>query len=103
MTELWYYLLICLGGALVFLIGNLTIGKRREGGKRFILFIGGAGAVLLAAITCSHFLGSPGIGPILGSIFGFAIWLLGAAMIITSILGSDDAVHYLFEAVLRGL
>jgi hypothetical protein len=71
-----------------------------------VLFAAGSGALFLAAKMASHFYPAfvaQDYPAAIGVPVAVLFFLFGATLVVVSVLGSVDAVRYVFEAVLRGV
>ena len=104
-TELVFYICLLLAGCLVFLIGQLIIGWRREGGCRLVLLFIGALATILGAgmiralqidsISLEH--------SILFVLVAVVFCLLGLLLVVVSIAASNERVRKWMDEILNRL
>ena len=100
----WFAFLIL--GVLLYLISNPIFGRKREVGKRLILFIfgGAAGAISIHLSTYSYqyfieqdYPSALGI-PAAVILVVFSIWLVSV-----SIFCSNEYIGHVFDAIIKGL
>ncbi len=110
MIELFERLLIYLGilviGALIYLIGCLAVGSRKEGGKRLVLSVAGSAVSVLAAMGILHFypaFAAQDYPRAIAVPIAFLFLAFGVSVVAASVFGSTEIVRNLFKAVLRGL
>lgn len=100
----WFAFLIF--GALLYLISNLIFGRKREAGKRVILFIfGGVSGIIsihLSTFSYQYFIDQDyprALGvPAAVILIVFSTWLVSL-----SILSSNEYVRHIFDTIIKGL
>lgn len=93
-------------GWLLMLLGNLVFGSKREGGKRFIVFLCGCCISALATFICRHFwpaLAAHNYPSALAFYVGAAFFTTGIALLWAAVFAANEKVRSWFEAILRGI
>jgi hypothetical protein len=106
MNELVAYLGIVILGILVFALGNLLLGKKKNGGKRFVIFLAGAfltglGAMIILVASkagdwSEAFTWCLSVAGLFGLLIG--IWLVAS-----SVKATNEKIEKVFDSILGGL
>ena len=105
MNETLSYLGIIILGILVFAIGNLVLGKKRNGGKRFVICLAGAfltalGTIIIFVAVKAGDWNEPFTWCL--SAGALAILPLGIWLTVSGISAKNEKIEKVFDSILGG-
>lgn len=104
--ELVIYLGLLAIGWLLFLLGNLLVGHKREGGKRLVLFAVGGAMAALALTMCRIYwpaCAAQMYPAALGFYFGIGLFAIAGVLLGVAAMAANEKVRSWFVGMWRGL